>query len=64
MVRVRPWAKVSVDSVPVGTTPIPVLSLPAGRHRVRLEHDTLEKVQTVDIKAGQTTTLQIDMRAP
>ncbi len=38
-VNAVPWGYVSVDSVPVGNTPLLNLSLPPGRHIVRVERD-------------------------
>jgi serine/threonine-protein kinase len=62
VVQARPWAKIAVDNLGIGTTPLPALPLPAGRHRVRLEHQGIVKFQVVDVEAHKTTTIQIDMR--
>ena len=62
VVQARPWAKIAVDTLGIGTTPLPALPLPAGRHRVRLEHNGIVKFQTVEVEAQKTTTIQIDMR--
>ena len=62
VVQARPWAKIAVDSLGIGTTPLPALPLPAGLHRVRLEHNGIVKFQTVEVEAQKTTTIQIDMR--
>ena len=64
VVRARPWAKVTVDNVVAGTTPLPALSLKAGRHRVRLEHEGIIKNRVVEIVANTTATVQVDMREP
>ncbi len=64
LVRARPWANVVVDGKPVGTTPFPPLTLPVGKHRVTLEQGGTTKVLAVDVKAGQTATLNVDMKAP
>jgi serine/threonine-protein kinase len=62
VVQARPWAKIAIDSLGIGTTPLPALPLPAGRHRVRLEHNGIVKFQVVEVEAQRTTTIQIDMR--
>jgi eukaryotic-like serine/threonine-protein kinase len=62
VVQARPWAKVAIDNLGIGTTPLPALPLPAGRHRVRLEHQGIVKFQVVEVEAHKTTTIQVDMR--
>jgi hypothetical protein len=62
VVQARPWARIAVDGLGIGTTPLPALPLPAGHHRVRLEHNGNVKFQTVEVEAQKTTTIQIDMR--
>jgi len=62
VVQARPWAKIAIDNLGIGTTPLPALPLPAGRHRVRLEHQGIVKFQVVEVEAQKTTTIQVDMR--
>lgn len=62
VVQARPWARVAIDGLGVGPTPLPAMPLPAGKHRVKLEHDGVVKFQTVDIEPQKTTTIQVDMR--
>ena len=64
VVRARPWARISVDGVSIGTTPMPAVALSAGKHRLMLEHDGTKKRQTIAITSRQTTTIQVDMRNP
>lgn len=64
VVRARPWARVSVDGLGLGTTPLPALPLPAGKHRLKLEHDGIVKIQSIDVAPQKTTTIQVDMREP
>ena len=64
VVRARPWARISVDGVGIGTTPMPAVALSAGTHRLMLEHDGTKKRQTIAITSRQTTTIQVDMRVP
>jgi serine/threonine-protein kinase len=62
VVQARPWARVAIDNLGIGTTPLPALSLPVGRHRVRLEYQGVVKLQVVEVEAHKTTTIQVDMR--
>jgi serine/threonine-protein kinase len=52
--RIRPYATVSIDGREVGDTPLPVQTLPVGRHKVRLVNPGLEKdvVLEVVVKPG------------
>jgi hypothetical protein len=54
----RPWANVYVDGQMVGHTPQMGLSLPAGRHTIKLENPTMNmsKSLSITIQAGQTLT--------
>jgi serine/threonine-protein kinase len=63
-VVVLPWADVSVDGRPVGTTPIAPVTLPPGPHTVVLRNAELGAVRTVPvtIKSGQPMLLRIDLR--
>jgi hypothetical protein len=47
VIRVAPWAKISIDGKELGVTPIPVQTLPAGSHQIRLVNDQLKKDITV-----------------
>jgi len=52
-VNTVPWAEVSVDGQAAGDTPRE-LRLAAGRHRLRLEHPTLGRVdRLVEVRAGE-----------
>jgi len=55
MVVVEPWAHVKVGGKKVGTTPIPCLELPPGKHKLTLTNPVLgaTKTVTVVIKAGK-----------
>jgi serine/threonine-protein kinase len=60
--RVKPWAQVSVDGRPVGTTPMRPLSLSEGPHSIRLEHPDYRPLQRrVTVRSGQTTELEVDL---
>jgi hypothetical protein len=53
-----PGAAVAVDGVARGQTPLRLTELPAGTHRVSLTRsDYLENAATVEIKAGETATI-------
>jgi serine/threonine protein kinase len=60
--RVRPWAKVSVGSRALGTTPLDAVSLPAGDYTVSLEWEGKVKTKRVSLSKGKLTTLKVDMR--
>jgi hypothetical protein len=60
---VKPWAEVSIDDTPVGTTPLAPLSLSPGSYAVRLSHPEYRPLQRkVKIEPGETTRLEIDLR--
>jgi len=64
VIRVRPWARVTIDGLGIGTTPLPALPIGAGKHRLRLEHQGVVKFMSVEVTANKTTTVQVDMREP
>jgi eukaryotic-like serine/threonine-protein kinase len=51
--RVRPYATVSVDGKPEGDTPLPPLTLPVGKHKVRLINSELDKDVVLDVTVRQ-----------
>jgi serine/threonine-protein kinase len=59
VVVVKPWATLWIDGKQVGETPYRV-SLPAGRHRLRLVNEERGKSEwaTVTITPGRTTTIE------
>jgi serine/threonine-protein kinase len=50
----HPWARISVDGKPAGTTPLgKPLELTEGKHTIRFEHDWYQPVdRTIDITSG------------
>lgn len=51
-INALPWADVSIDGRPVGTTPLANLSVPVGRHEILFRHPQLgERQQTVTVTA-------------
>jgi hypothetical protein len=58
-----PPARVFIDGKEVGTTPLD-LALPPGRHTVKLEAGGKSHVHAVEIKEGQTVTLDKDLTNP
>jgi hypothetical protein len=63
-VLAQPWAEVIVDGEPVDTTPMarPIAVAP-GRHFVTFVHPQApEEKRTVDVGAGQTVVLDVEMR--
>ena len=64
-VRTEPaGARVSVDGVPRGTSPVTVADLAPGEHAVLLESDFGAVKQVVTIDAGQTASLMVPLSAP
>jgi serine/threonine-protein kinase len=59
-VRVLPWATVFVDGQLAGTTPFEPISVPSGRHSIRLVNDEIhaEKTLTVEVRPGETAMLK------
>ena len=58
---VRPWADIVIDGRPAGQTPLPPLSLTAGRHTVVLTNPAYAPIERqVEMRAGETLTLRID----
>ena len=64
-VRTEPaGARVSVDGVARGVSPVTIPDLPPGEHAVLLESDLGSIKQTVTIEAGNTASLTVPMAAP
>ena len=63
LVRVAPPADVFVDDRALGTAAALELSLLAGRHRIRLETDDRRFPRVVEIAAGETVELDVDLEA-
>jgi hypothetical protein len=56
-----PWASVSIDSRPIGLTPIANLSLPIGVHEVVWQHPELgERKQTVTVTERSAVDIGMD----
>jgi len=60
---VNPWADVWIDGRRYGTTPLPPVTLSAGRHEILAVHpDTGRRAErSVTIGAGQSVTIKIDL---
>jgi hypothetical protein len=64
-IRTEPaGARVSVDGLPRGTSPVTVPDLSAGEHAVLVESDLGSVKQTVIIEAGITASLTVPLAAP
>jgi serine/threonine-protein kinase len=62
LVLPKPWAEVTVDGRVVGQTPLARIALSPGPHSVVLTHpDFRPFTRKVDIRAGQTTTIRLDL---
>ena len=61
--RIRPFAVVFLDGKPMGETPLPPLSLPVGKHRLRLVNEKLSKniEQDILVKAGENTVFKLNL---
>lgn len=61
-ILVRPWAEVTVDGAPAGTTPFKPLKLAAGSHTIVFSHPDYKPFQRkVSVPPGQTVRLEIDL---
>ncbi|HJL17115.1 MAG TPA: protein kinase [Sandaracinaceae bacterium LLY-WYZ-13_1] len=59
----RPWSKVYLGRRLLGTTPLGRVSVPSGRHRLRLvDRDGAEHRRTVSVPAGGHATESYDLR--
>ena len=64
-VRTEPaGARVSVDGIPRGTSPVTIGELAPGEHGVLLESDLGSVKQTVTVEAGITASLMVPLGAP
>jgi serine/threonine-protein kinase len=62
--RTTPWTKVSLGGRSLGTTPLVGVSLPPGRHSLRLTDVAGTKhVRTVEIRAGEATKVHLELGA-
>lgn len=50
-INAKPWAQIVVDGKPVGTTP-KTMTLPAGRHVIKLTRGSQSETKTVTVKGG------------
>ena len=61
-VNAVPWAEISIDGRPAGTTPMANLTVPVGSHEVLWRHPQLgERRQTVTVKANTPTRVGVDL---
>jgi serine/threonine-protein kinase len=63
VVRVYPWATISVDGRKEGTTPLPPLAVAVGRHTVVAENASLKakRVVTVDVREGRDAVVRLNL---
>jgi len=59
-VVVHPWATVYLDGKNIGSTPLPPIDLPEGKHQIILDNSAVGQkiVQIIEIKAGQDTLIK------
>lgn len=62
--RIRPFATVFIDGRRIGETPLPPVSMSAGKHRLRLVNEALNKrvEQDVVIRPGDTTVYKLNLK--
>jgi serine/threonine-protein kinase len=60
----KPWAQVTIDGVPRGTTPLYRLPLKAGKHVVSIENSSkgIKTKRTILIEKGKTKKVTLDLR--
>ncbi|MBI2894758.1 MAG: protein kinase [Deltaproteobacteria bacterium] len=60
-----PWAEVTIDGAPRGTTPLAGLRLAAGRHKIRLRNEAMGITRSVVLTLGpdEHQTLVVDLHA-
>ncbi|MDP8237728.1 MAG: serine/threonine-protein kinase [Candidatus Hatepunaea meridiana] len=60
----RPWANVMVDNEEIGVTPLGTIEITAGPHIISFQHDYYPPImRKIDIRAGATDTLIVDLTA-
>ena len=59
VVRVKRWAKVTINDQPLGYAPVRK-ELPPGQHQVVLENDSQREVIKLNVVAGKTSTVMRD----
>ena len=59
-INARPWAKVSVDGAPKGTTPVTLRNFPSGRHRVTFTKGSQSQTKSYTIRPGKQTNAIVD----
>jgi hypothetical protein len=64
-INARPWARVAIDGLAIGETPIGEVRLTEGAHVITLTHPEFgERRHRALVRPGETTRVAIDMRAP
>jgi len=60
----RPWCEVTLNGRRLGQTPVVAEAVPVGRHRLvcRNPEAGLRKEATVEVRAGETTRMRLDLR--
>jgi len=59
----RPWARVFIDGVYRGVTPLGTIELPAGKHAIQFRSDVFPTVErTLVLAADETQNLTVDLR--
>jgi hypothetical protein len=63
---IKPWGEIIVDGKTRGVSPpIKELSIPEGRHRIKIRNGTFPGYESeLDIKAGSTGSISYSFKAP
>ncbi len=62
-VQTRPFATIFLDGVPMGSTPLAPLVVPAGKHKLEAVNSDLgrRRTVTVEVEAGETKTIRLEL---
>jgi serine/threonine-protein kinase len=63
VIQAIPWGKVYLDDKYLGETPIPSVTLPAGKHRLRVVNEPLgaDRTMTIDVRPGPNARIIIPL---
>lgn len=62
-INAKPWAKVTVDGTPRGTTPVTVRGLKSGKHTIVLTKGAQSRTRTVTVKADHKSSVVEDFES-
>jgi serine/threonine protein kinase len=62
-INAKPWAKVTVDGTPKGTTPVTVKGVKSGKHTIVLTKGSQSRTRTVTVKPDQKSSVVEDFES-